>query len=44
MREYTPQVRKTRFERLLQAFAQTSLGGKLFIGCLPGHRPPPAAG
>jgi deazaflavin-dependent oxidoreductase (nitroreductase family) len=35
MRDYTPQVRKTRLERLLQAFAQTRFGGKLFIGVFP---------
>lgn len=35
MREYTPQDRKTRFEKLLQAFAQTRFGGKLFIGVFP---------
>jgi deazaflavin-dependent oxidoreductase (nitroreductase family) len=36
MRDYTPQARKTRLEKLLQAFAQTRFGGKLFIGVFPG--------
>jgi F420H(2)-dependent quinone reductase len=35
MRDYTPQAEKTRFEKLLQAFAQTPLGGKLFITVFP---------
>lgn len=35
MRDYRPQSEKSRFERLLQAFAQTSLGGKLFISVFP---------
>ncbi|HEX4690392.1 MAG TPA: nitroreductase/quinone reductase family protein [Solirubrobacteraceae bacterium] len=35
MRDYTPQARKTRLEKLLQAFAQTRFGGKLFIGVFP---------
>jgi F420H(2)-dependent quinone reductase len=35
MRDYKPQARKTRFEKLLQAFAQTRFGGKLFIGVFP---------
>ena len=35
MRDYRPQAEKTRFERLLQAFAQTPLGGKLFISVFP---------
>jgi hypothetical protein len=29
MRDSTPQARKTRVEKLLQAFAQTRFGGKL---------------
>jgi deazaflavin-dependent oxidoreductase (nitroreductase family) len=35
MRDYKPQARKTRLEKLLQAFAQTRFGGKLFIGVFP---------
>ena len=33
--QYRPQADKTRFERLLQAFAQTRAGGKLFLTVLP---------
>jgi deazaflavin-dependent oxidoreductase (nitroreductase family) len=35
MREYTPQTEKTGVERALQRFAQTPLGGKLFISVFP---------
>ena len=35
MREYKPQSQKTRVEKLLQSFAQTPLGGKLFITVFP---------
>jgi hypothetical protein len=35
MRDYRPQVEKSRTEKLLQAFAQTPLGGKLFITVFP---------
>ncbi len=35
MREYKPQAQKTRIEKLLQSFAQTPLGGKLFITVFP---------
>lgn len=35
MRDYRPQAEKSRLERLLQAFAQTPLGGKLFISVFP---------
>jgi deazaflavin-dependent oxidoreductase (nitroreductase family) len=35
MRDYVPQARKTRFEKALQAFAQTRFGGKLFITVFP---------
>lgn len=35
MRDYTPQVQKTRFEKFLQSFAQTRLGGRLFISVFP---------
>jgi len=35
MRDYRPQAEKSRLERLLQAFAQTALGGKLFISVFP---------
>jgi F420H(2)-dependent quinone reductase len=35
MREYRPQSEKTRFDRVLQAFAQTRMGGWLFIHVLP---------
>jgi deazaflavin-dependent oxidoreductase (nitroreductase family) len=33
--QYRPQAEKSRFERLLQAFAQTRPGGKLFLTVLP---------
>jgi deazaflavin-dependent oxidoreductase (nitroreductase family) len=33
--EYRPQAEKSRFERLLQAFARTRAGGKLFLTVLP---------
>ncbi len=35
MRDYKPQAQKTRAEKLLQSFAQTRLGGRLFIGVFP---------
>lgn len=35
MREYKPQAQKNAFEKLLQAFAQTPLGGRLFITVFP---------
>jgi deazaflavin-dependent oxidoreductase (nitroreductase family) len=35
MRDYRPQSEKTRFDRVLQAFAQTRAGGWLFINVLP---------
>src|ERR671930_364341 len=35
MRDYRPQSEKSRTEKLLQAFAQTRLGGKLFISVFP---------
>lgn len=35
MREYKPQAEKSRTEKLLQSFAQTRLGGKLFITVFP---------
>src|SRR3954447_20668496 len=35
MREYRPQPEKSRFDRVLQAFAQTRVGGWLFINVLP---------
>ena len=35
MRDYRPQSEKSRFDRSLQAFAQTRLGGWLFIHVLP---------
>jgi F420H(2)-dependent quinone reductase len=35
MRDYRPQSEKSRLEKLLQAFAQTPLGGKLFITVFP---------
>ncbi len=35
VRDYRPQAEKTRVEKLLQAFAQTPLGGKLFISVFP---------
>lgn len=35
MRDYRPQAEKTRFEKVLQAFAQTPLGGRLFITVFP---------
>jgi deazaflavin-dependent oxidoreductase (nitroreductase family) len=35
VREYKPQAQKNAFERGLQAFAQTPLGGKLFISVFP---------
>jgi deazaflavin-dependent oxidoreductase (nitroreductase family) len=36
MRDYRPQSEKSWADRLLQAFAQTRLGGKLFISVFPG--------
>lgn len=35
MRDYRPQAEKTRVEKVLQAFAQSRLGGKLFITVFP---------
>jgi deazaflavin-dependent oxidoreductase (nitroreductase family) len=35
MRDYRPQSEKTRADRLLQAFAQTRLGGWLFVTVFP---------
>src|SRR3954447_19442447 len=35
MREYRPQPEKSRFDRVLQAFAQTRVGGWLFVNVLP---------
>ena len=35
VRDYKPQAQKTRFEKLMQSFAQTRLGGKLFITVFP---------
>ena len=35
MRDYTPQAQKSRAEKVLQAFAQTRLGGRLFISVFP---------
>src|SRR3954447_21522441 len=35
MHEYRPQSEKTRFDRVLQAFAQSRLGGWLFVNVLP---------
>jgi deazaflavin-dependent oxidoreductase (nitroreductase family) len=35
MRDFRPQAEKSRFEKVLQAFAQTKLGGRLFISVLP---------
>jgi hypothetical protein len=35
MRDHKPQAQKTAFERGLQTFAQTPLGGKLFVSVFP---------
>lgn len=35
MRDYKPQAQKSRTDKLLQTFAQTPLGGKLFITVFP---------
>jgi deazaflavin-dependent oxidoreductase (nitroreductase family) len=35
MRDYRPQSQKSRVDKLLQTFAQTPLGGKLFITVIP---------
>ncbi len=35
MRDYRPQAEKSALERVLQAFAQTRLGGRLFITVFP---------
>ena len=35
MRDYRPQSEKSRFDRVLQAFAQTRFGGWLFVNVLP---------
>jgi deazaflavin-dependent oxidoreductase (nitroreductase family) len=36
VRDYKPQAQKSRIDKLLQTFAQTPLGGKLFITVFPG--------
>jgi deazaflavin-dependent oxidoreductase (nitroreductase family) len=35
VRDYRPQAQKSRFEKVLQSFAQTPLGGRLFITVFP---------
>ena len=35
MRDYRPQAEKSRAEKVLQAFAQTRLGGRLYISVFP---------
>lgn len=35
MRDYRPQAQKSRAEKILQSFAQTRIGGKLFISVFP---------
>lgn len=35
VRDYRPQAEKSAFEKVLQAFAQTRLGGRLFITVFP---------
>jgi hypothetical protein len=35
MLEYKPQAQKNAIDKALQAFAQTRLGGKLFISVFP---------
>ncbi len=35
MRDYKPQSEKTRIDKAMQAFAQTPLGGRLFISVFP---------
>jgi hypothetical protein len=35
VRDYKPQAEKTRVEKLLQSFAQSRLGGRLFITVFP---------
>ena len=35
MRDYRPQAEKNRFEKLLQSFAQTPFGGRLFLTVFP---------
>ncbi len=35
MRDYKPQSQKTRIDKLMQAFAQTPLGGRLFVSVFP---------
>jgi deazaflavin-dependent oxidoreductase (nitroreductase family) len=35
VRDYRPQAEKSRLEKLLQSFAQTPLGGRLFITVFP---------
>jgi deazaflavin-dependent oxidoreductase (nitroreductase family) len=35
VRDYMPQAQKTRTERLLQSFAQTRFGGRLFVTVFP---------
>jgi deazaflavin-dependent oxidoreductase (nitroreductase family) len=36
MRDYRPQAEKSAVEKVLQAFAQTTFGGKLYISVFPG--------
>jgi F420H(2)-dependent quinone reductase len=35
IRDYRPQSQKTRLEKLLQSFAETRLGGRLFLSVFP---------
>jgi deazaflavin-dependent oxidoreductase (nitroreductase family) len=35
VRDYNPQAQKSRMEKLMQSFAQTPLGGKLFTSVFP---------
>lgn len=35
MREYVPQAQKSRVDKVMQSFAQTRFGGKLFITVFP---------
>jgi deazaflavin-dependent oxidoreductase (nitroreductase family) len=35
VRDYKPQAQKTPAEKLLQSFAQTSIGGRLFVSVFP---------
>src|SRR4051794_30148157 len=41
MRDFRPQSEKSRLDRVLQAFAQTRLGGWLFVTLFPPLDPPP---